>query len=304
MTSSTGSRVGDPTDPRALVRFGVAGWSYPDWKGIVYPPGLAAAEQLPYLSRFVDVIEINSTFYRPPTLGTVEGWRDRTAGLPDLRFTAKIPAAVTHERELDEEAADRFFEAFEPLRTAGKLLQILAQFRFDFRDSPPNRSLLTWIQEHYGRTAPLVVEVRHNSWQSPSALAALSALGVTVANLDLPLARDSFSLIECVVGLDGYLRLHGRNRKAWFDRNAGRDETYNYLYNHEELAQIHTRLRTLARRYRAITVIANNHYRGKELANALELKALHTGSRVEVPPTLLAEYPRLAAVAAPGEPGA
>ena len=35
----------------------------------------------------------------------------------------------------------------------------------------------------------------------------------------------------------GYLRLHGRNTKAWFSK-AGRDDTYNYLYSKDEMDSI------------------------------------------------------------------
>ena len=48
-------------------RIGPAGWSYEDWKGIVYPSGAGRRfDPLEYLCGFFDVIEINSSFYRPP----------------------------------------------------------------------------------------------------------------------------------------------------------------------------------------------------------------------------------------------
>jgi uncharacterized protein YecE (DUF72 family) len=46
------------------VYIGIAGWSYPDWSGIVYTG--SKIDQLQFVSSFVDCIEINSTFYRPP----------------------------------------------------------------------------------------------------------------------------------------------------------------------------------------------------------------------------------------------
>ena len=47
------------------VYIGIAGWSYPDWEGIVYTS--TRMDQLAYVSGFVDCLEINSTFYRPPS---------------------------------------------------------------------------------------------------------------------------------------------------------------------------------------------------------------------------------------------
>ncbi len=93
------------------------------------------------------------------------------------------------------------------------------------------------------------------------------------------------------------MRLHGRNADKWFDKNAGRDETYDYYYNNTELAQIKDRIEKVKKAYDFLIVIANNHYRGAELANSLELKCLITGQEQKVPEGLLHAYPQLAKIA-------
>ncbi|MGQ9589844.1 MAG: DUF72 domain-containing protein [Planctomycetota bacterium] len=289
----------DPNPPaEKRVRFGIAGWSYPDWEGIVYPRGLK--DQLEYVSRYVDMVEVNSTFYRPPDERLALAWLRRTAKKPDFSFSAKIHQDVTHKGSLDPGLVRCFSEGLAPLVESGKLRHLLAQFRYDFADTPANRDHLARIREAFGALAEIVVEVRHVSWQSPAALAFLEGLGVTVANLDYPTSRTAFTLRECRVGANGYFRLHGRNRAAWFDKRAGRDETYDYLYSPEELEGIAARARELLRSFRSLSVVGNNHFRGKELANVLELKALISGEKVDVPEGLLAEYPRLAAIAREG----
>ena len=90
--------------------------------------------------------------------------------------------------------------------------------------------------------------------------------------------------------------MHGRNAKKWFSK-AGRDETYNYYYNEDELTQIKQRVDELAKAFKTLTVITNNHYKGAELANALELKALVTGQKRPVPEGLLRAYPNLTRIA-------
>jgi len=90
--------------------------------------------------------------------------------------------------------------------------------------------------------------------------------------------------------------MHGRNSEKWFSK-AGRDETYNYYYNDNELSQIKKRIDGLADAFKTLTVIANNHYRGAELANAIELKALLSGCKQPVPEGLLKAYPDLARIA-------
>jgi uncharacterized protein YecE (DUF72 family) len=293
--------VHPPSVPAPPIRCGIAGWSYPDWAGRVY--GKEVRDQLAFIARYVDLIEINNTFYRPPEAKNAASWVRRTAALPGFLFSAKLHQDVTHRFTIEASTIAAFREGLEPIRSAGKLSHLLAQFRYDFADGPESRDLLHRIRESFGGIAELVVEVRHVSWQSPGALEFLRGLGVTVANLDFPLAKDSFSLERCIIGRNGYLRLHGRNRKTWFDAKAGRDETYDYLYSPRELARIRERAVNLAIAYQSLTIVANNHYRGKEVANALELKHLLTGKKVEVPPALVEEYPRLREIAVePGPP--
>jgi uncharacterized protein YecE (DUF72 family) len=192
-----------------------------------------------------------------------------------------------------------FTDAFTPMIRARRLRHFLAQFRYDYADTPANRKHLQRIAEAFGELTELTFELRHNSWQSPHALGFLRSLTVNVANLDYPMARDSFNLRICDVGNHAYLRLHGRNADAWFSRKAGRNETYNYLYSEEELDEIADRAMELAARSTSLTVVANNHYQGKEAVNALELKSKLTGKRTAVPPALREKYPRLEKIAAP-----
>jgi uncharacterized protein YecE (DUF72 family) len=150
--------------------------------------------------------------------------------------------------------------------------------------------------ENFSDAFSLAVEVRHKSWQMPDALEFLQELGVSVCNLDYPTTWNSFDMQNCTIGRNGYFRMHGRNVEKWFSK-AGRDETYNYYYKENELTQIQQRINELAKAFETLTVIANNHYRGAELANALELKCLLTGQKQLVPEGLLGAYPQLARIA-------
>jgi uncharacterized protein YecE (DUF72 family) len=276
------------------VYIGIAGWSYPDWQGIVYTD--SKLDQLRYISGLVDCMEINSTFYRPPFERTTKSWLDRTADKPGFFFTAKLHKSFTHEGRMDTKIIRDFHEGFEPLLEAGKLKHLLIQFRYDYDETPDNRHHLSEIVKNFADAFDPAVEVRHKSWQSPEALEFLDGLGVTVCNLDYPTTYNSFDMQDCTIGRSGYFRLHGRNAKAWFSK-AGRDETYNYYYNEKELGQIKDRIDRLKKALAVLTVITNNHYRGAELANALELKALMTGQKQLVPEGLLKTYPNLAKIA-------
>ena len=276
------------------VYIGIAGWSYPDWKGIVYTS--SKVDQLEYISRFVDCLEINSTFYRPPFEKTTKSWLEKTLRRPDFFFTAKLHRSFTHEGRIDAEIVKHFHRGFEPFLEADKLRHLLVQFRYDFDDTSRNRRHLNEIVGNFSEAFNLVVEVRHKSWQMPDALEFLEGLGVSICNLDYPTTWNSFDMQQCTVGKNGYFRMHGRNAEKWFSK-AGRDETYDYYYNEDELTQIKQRVDELAKAFETLTVIANNHYRGAELANALELKVLISGQKQFVPEGLLRTYPNLGTIA-------
>jgi len=276
------------------IYIGIAGWSYADWDGIVYTGSVS--DKLEYVSGFVDVIEINNTFYRPPAEKNSASWLQKTSANPEFFFTAKLCREITHEGKIDPATVKQFHTGFKPLLDEDKLKQLLAQFRYDFADSAQTRKHLSEIVKNFSDSFSLVVEVRDKSWQMPNALSFLQDLGVTVCNLDYPTGSNSFDMKLCTVGKNGYFRMHGRNKEKWFSK-AGRDETYNYYYDDNELGEIRKRLDKLAGAFESLTVIANNHYRGAELANALELKALVTGEKQLVPEGLLRSYPDLARIA-------
>jgi uncharacterized protein YecE (DUF72 family) len=276
------------------IKCGIAGWSYKDWDGYVYPRGVK--DKLRYVAEYVDVVEVNSTFYRPPDARMVASWAERTADLDDFTFTAKLNQEVTHRFRIEAPMVRAFHDGLAPLVECGRLSHLLAQFRYDFADTPATRAHLERIYDAFGGITQLTLELRHNSWQAPGTLNFLRDMDLTVANLDYPTARDSFNLNLCDVGQEAYLRLHGRNAKAWFSK-SGRDDTYNYLYGKEEMESIAARAAKIATLSKSLTLIANNHYQGKEFVNALEARAKLSGKKVAVPPTLLERYPQLEEIA-------
>jgi uncharacterized protein YecE (DUF72 family) len=283
---------------RAKLWIGPAGWSYDDWHGIVYPQSKPRGfKPLAYLARYFNCIEVNSTFYRIPPARMTAAWPPQT---PDeFRFTFKLPQVFTHQREEYPAANDvrAFKEALRPIGEAGKLGPILVQFPWSFKYSQAALDWLARLADSFSEFDRFI-EVRHRSWSQPAALEQVARLG-GLCNIDQPQFGECLGPSEHVLGRDAYVRLHGRNFKAWFAKDVPRWERYNYLYTEEELTEWVQRLDRMAERAGNVYAIMNNHYRGQAPANALELRALLEGRQVEVPPDLLAAYPRLARLARP-----
>jgi uncharacterized protein YecE (DUF72 family) len=277
------------------ILYGTAGWSYPDWKGVVYPasPG-RDFDELAFLASHFDTVEINNTFYRPPAPRTCESWVRRTEARPEFLFTAKLHRSFTHEKNPAWSGAEAaaFRDGLAPLVEAGKLGALLLQFPWSFRNTQENRKQLSRLASAF-EDLPRVAEVRHASWQIDAAFRFLEALGMGFCNLDQPDARDSIGPTAVATSAVGYVRFHGRNRKAWFDREAGRDERYNYLYSEEELLAWVPRIRAVAKRAERTFVVGNNHFKGQAPANVLQIRTLLEGGEVRAPAPLLDAFPFL-----------
>jgi uncharacterized protein YecE (DUF72 family) len=284
--------------PSVRILVGPAGWSYRDWEGQVYPkPKPRGFDHLAYLVRYFDTVEINSSFYRIPEAKTAQQWVDRVSEHPDFRFTSKLWQGFTHEGTAGAQDEAAFRRAMDPLQEAGRLGAILLQFPYRFHHTPDNRQRVRHLAEVF-RPYPLVLEVRHRSWDRPDVYAFLSDLGVGFCNVDQPQVSHSLGLTARVTSVVGYLRLHGRNAGAWFAEDSNAAERYNYRYAGEELEALQEIAELLSRRARETYVITNNHFRGQAAFNALELRARLRRDRVPVPPPLLDAYPELCAIAA------
>lgn len=290
------------------IRVGVAGWDYRDWKGVVYPaPRPRGFDPVKYLARYLDVIEINSTFYRPPRASVAERWAERVADFEAFRYTAKLWRRFTHERDRAWTRGEvgQVRDGFRPLHEAGKLEAVLVQFPWSFKNEEANREWLNDLVQAFDEL-PLVVEVRHESWNDPAFYAWLGEHDVGFVNIDQPLFSRSIKPSAVGTSRVGYIRVHGRNYREWFRKTADRDARYDYLYEPRELRPWVARVREVAadRTTEVVDVIFNNHRKGKSVVNALQFKKELTGKRVPVPAPLLDVYPEALAGVASRERGA
>jgi len=301
----------DTPTAASIVRVGPAGWSYPDWAGYVYPSRRAKGfHEATYLAEYFDTIEINTSFYQPLRPEHAAQWIERVAANPRFVFTAKLWQRFTHDIRSaasgSTAAEEREVRAgFDVLRAANKLGAVLLQFPFSFHRTEETVAYLSSVLKRFA-DYPLVVEVRHGSWDSPETMELLRTSGVSFCNIDQPMIGRSLGPSAQATSAVGYVRLHGRRYDTWFtdDETIPAHERYNYLYSGEELAPWATRVRKVTERASQTFVITNNHFQGKAVVNALQLISILKGSKVKVPEPLRRQYPQLEEIAdaPPAEP--
>jgi len=281
---------------RALrdIRVGPAGWSYADWRGRVYPESAGTKfDTLALVAKYFDTAEINSSFYHPPAPDTARSWLRRIEHNPNFVFTAKLFRAFTHERGKATAKDEKLYrEGIDPLMEAGKLGAVLIQFPWSFKNEMEERSYLNQLVARF-KEYPLVVELRHESWNNPRVLQTLEDLGVGLCDIDQPLFANSIKPSAEVTSSIGYIRLHGRNYQNWFREEANVIERYDYLYSSDELDPWVNRIKEISDKAKQTFVIANNHARGQSLVNAFEILAELEEERVPGPAKLIETYPRL-----------
>ena len=281
------------------IRVGPAGWSYADWEGIVYPRSKPRGfHPATYLAQFFDTIEINTSFYNPLRAEVAQSWVAKVQCNPSFQFTAKLWKRFTHERSASLQDERTFKQGIEPLATAGRLGALLLQFPWSFKNTRENHEYMSGLFMQF-MEYPLVVEVRHSSWNQPETFELLRSQGVGFCNIDQPVIGRSLAPSEHVTTPVGYVRLHGRNYDHWFTANEQAYERYDYLYTMQELKPWAERIANIASSAEIVFVISNNHFQGQSITNALQLISILRGPPVAVPEGLAAHYPQLAEIALP-----
>jgi uncharacterized protein YecE (DUF72 family) len=286
------------------ILVGTAGWSYKDWEGVVYPPGMKKQKHpVEYLAQFVDCIEINTSFYGPLKPEVTKLWCRKAQGAnPRFQFTAKLYKAFTHSPiavvqptssetiRANEEDERLTKEGLDVLAEEKKLGALLAQFPVSFKNTNENRDWVETVIQKF-REYPLVIEVRHSSWNNEGILRYFAEKGVSFCNIDQPKLGQSLHPTEHVTAPVGYVRLHGRNYREWFESD-NRDDRYNYLYTKDELEGWKERITRIADKAEKTYAVTNNHFRGQAAVNAIQLKRM-LGQEATAPDVLVAQYPEL-----------
>ena len=304
----------------AEVRTGTCSWTDPtlvkgtDW----YPrKSMSAAERLAFYASQFPVVEVDSTYYWPPTPQLARDWVERTpagfvmdvkgygllTGHPvradslweDLRPTVaeehrgKRNVYANHlASEAVDEAWARFEHALSPLHHAGKLGGVLLQYPEWFTPKTANRAELERVRPRLA-SYRVYVELRSARWWSDvddrrRTLDLLRANDLTHVVVDAPSSSGLPAVVEATTDA-AVIRFHGRNDDTWKKRDISAAARFDYLYGEAELAGWVPRVEELAGNVERVHALMNNCHGDKGVRNAADLAGLLTrAGAVPTPP--------------------
>ena len=284
------------------ILIGTASWSDPGFVERWYPKKMPAGERLAWYAQHFELVEVNSTFYSVPEPRMAERWCAATPDdftfdvklhqlfsfhstpakmlPPDLQRRAETDAKgkVKSTAELQEALLKIFLRSMSIIRDAGKLGVLLLQLSpaFSPRKHKLNElePLIEMLSDH-----DFAIEFRNRNWavgdQLESTIDFVRKHHAIFVNVDAP-ASDHFTVMpsdldEVTNPKIAYLRLHGRNAKAYITGKTVAAR-FDYDYKGEEIAEIVNRSKKLSKEARDVHVIFNNNNLDYAPRSALRLR--------------------------------
>jgi uncharacterized protein YecE (DUF72 family) len=255
---------------RGEVRIGTSGYVYPHWrKGLFYPPGLPARQELAYYAARFRTVELNNPFYRLPTPEMFLRWRETTPS--DFDFAVKSSRYITHIKRL-RNVADEVALFMERAAVLGpKLGPVLFQL-------PPTQQIDTArLRDFLALLTPgqrWVVEFRHPSWHTGDTYQLLAEQGVALC---IPVG-GGHEPDHITTAPFTYIRMHrGQEPAGGFTR--------------EELTSWAARVRALAASGKEAYIYFNNDWEGFALRDAVTFEKLLGTESFERPADVLHPQP-------------
>lgn len=205
------------------VWIGTSGYSYPDWVGPFYPPGTRPQAMLAQYARHFPLVELNYTFYRPPTPEALTRLAERTP--PGFQFLVKMPRTLSHEERPDD--LPGFRASIAALAQRSALLGVLCQLP---QASHYGKTRLAWLEQLAVELRPyrLAVEFRHRSWYRPDVPLWLAERQVDLVSVDVPPIDALYPSGLVRSGPRVYVRFHSRKASHWY---LGGHDRYDYDYD-------------------------------------------------------------------------
>jgi uncharacterized protein YecE (DUF72 family) len=293
------------------VLVGISSWTEPTLikRGNFYPKGVNSAEErLKFYASQFPIVEVDSSYYFPPSERNAALWVERTP--KDFTFNIKAYSLLTehptkleslykeireslpeellqkknvYRDKLPDEAVDevwtRFRESLMPLHSAGKLGSVLFQFPQWFVIGRKSKDYILECKERLPDYV-IAVEFRHKTWMQErnqeETLSFLEEHDLPYVCVDMPQGFDS-SIPPVAAATSKKLalvRFHGRDPEIWEKKVKTAAERFRYDYKKKELEEWLPGIEALASEARETHVVMNNCYENYAIKSARQLADL------------------------------
>jgi uncharacterized protein YecE (DUF72 family) len=237
------------------IHIGTSGWSYDHWQGVLYPPGIAPWQRLDYYVQQFKTVELNSSFYKWPTIAAFKSWQQRLP--PGFLLSVKAPRGLTHAKCLyaPEKWIERIKICWHNLgdKRAVLLVQLSPNFAPDYKRLHYFLKLIpNWMR--------IAIEFRHPGWHVETTFQLLEQYKAAYCIM-------SGANLPCVLRATApfvYVRMHGPDRQNLY---AG-------SYSDADLFWWKNRIKEWQAQGRDVFVYFNNDGAGNAVRNAATLRRI------------------------------
>ena len=290
---------GDDSTRRLAERgiyLGTCSWTDPtliDAESFYPAKTMTAEERLGFYAEQFPIVEVDSTYYAPPSERVAGLWVERTP--PDFVFDIKAFRLLTHHptppsalwkdfrealpekaaakknvylrdlpREVQADAFARFGEALRPLHAAGKLGVVLFQLPPYAYPTRGNYGYLKWAAAELPDYR-LAVEFRNGRWMDhehrEDTLDFLRRHSMTYVAVDEPQGfASSVPPLAATTADVAEVRFHGRNTDTWEAKGISAAERFRYDYDRSELEEWVDGIETMLESASRVHLMMNNCY--------------------------------------------
>jgi uncharacterized protein YecE (DUF72 family) len=235
------------------VHIGCSSYATASWQPLFFPEGLPKKQWFEYYCNYFKTYELNATFYRFPTLKSLESWYDKAP--EGFIFSIKIPKTITHIKRLEgcKDDIDKFYDvARAGLRE--KLGCVLFQLPPSFTYSPERlEAIISAMNPEFAN----VVEFRNESWWREDVMEILDSNNTSFCSVNYP--KLPTAIIKTTQ--TGYVRMHG-NPTLFYSE-----------YTQEQIESLYSAV--ISNNFKQVYIYFNNTASTAGIINALQAKKLN-----------------------------
>jgi uncharacterized protein YecE (DUF72 family) len=238
---------------KSKVNIGTSGFYYKHWLGNFYPENLKQKDFFKYYQEHFTTVELNSPFYRLPSVSTFQGWKENTA--KDFIFSVKASRYITHIKKLKDakDALKNLFERIDFLEE--KLGPILFQLPPAWKYNEMRfKEFLNLLPPDYRYT----FEFRNNTWHNDEVYDLLQKQNISFCIYEIEYQMSPIVSTANFI----YIRLHGPEGK------------YQGLYSNSAMEWWAEKIKGWLKQNKDVFIYIDNDQNGYAATNALRLKEL------------------------------